>query len=215
MSRFCRLLTLALLAFALLIPAALAEPGQDAADSSGKHNPRFLLLISEQNLSAQSNAWWTTAGGQKGGVSINLGLVENTFVESLHSGGYMVLDHQVLAGQIVVPQPLRILAPGNEEAGQIGQLFGADYVILGKAVATQTGDVEGSGIHSATATVSVRVVNAKTAEIVATANDKASAMNANLSAAGSAALQKAGQKSAENLIKAMNSKPGIKAFILD
>lgn len=215
MSRSLRLPAMALLGVVFVLSYAFAQPAPDSGSETRKSIPRFLLLISEQNLGAPPSAWWAKEGGSSGGVFLDLGLVENAFIEVLREGGYQVMDHQVLAGKVEIPSPLRILTPANEEAGKIGELFGADYVIVGKAAASHAGGVEGSGIHSATALVNVRVINAKTAEIVATASDKSSAMNASLMAAGSAALQKAGRQTAEALLRAMNSKPGIRAFVLD
>lgn len=185
-------------------------------DSKEKKVPRFLMVISEQNIGTSTSAWWTSGDVKKNTVvTVNLGLVENSFVEQFTRSGYQVVDHQVLSGKIKIPKPLQVLSPENKDAAEIGQLYGADYVIVGTAVSTTTANVQGSPIISATATVNVRIVSAKNGEIVATGADQASAMNANAQAAGAEALKKVAKKLSEKLVKTINSKPGIKVFVLD
>lgn len=229
-----RRMLLAFVVLALMSGSVYSEDGPAKGEKAAKTKliPRFLMVISEQNIGTPLTAWWATAkqgsaaaqpgmnpragGGPTGGATaINLGLVENTFVEHFRLKGYQVVDHQVLSGEIAIPQPLRVVAPGNQAAAKIGDLFGSNYVIVGAAVATTTGGVGGSPIQSASANISVRVINAKTAEIVATGSQEATAMNANPQAAGSAALKKASAALAEKLVKAINSKPGIKAFVFE
>jgi|GEM_PF-4464166 len=206
-----------IIAMCLVCFYALAEEkGKTKAADTGKKVPRFLMVISEQNIGTSTTAWWTSGDvKQNTVVTVNLGLVENYFVQQFTDHGYQVVDHQVLSGRIKIPKPLQVLSPGNKESAEIGKLYGADYVIVGSAVSTTTDNLQNSPIISATATLNVRIVSAKTGEIIATGSDQSSAMNANAQAAGAEALKKVATKLSKKMVKTINSKPGIKVFVID
>ncbi len=148
-------------------------------------------------------------------ITTSLGLVENHFADAFLHTGFEVIDHQVLSGKITIDAPLRIPSPNNQQAAQIGELFDADFVLIGKAVATTTGNIADVQIVSAHATTSVRVVAVKTAEIIASGSEDGTGVHSNNQVAGSKALKASAEKLADKLIKAINSRPGIKAFVFD
>ncbi len=196
-----------------LVTCTSAVWSEETPKPNSAHPPVFLLLIAEQLIDTPIQAWWVTSGPRSN--AIELGLVENTFAEAFRRRGFTVVDHQALTPTITVEKPLQTISPDNRQAGQVGQLYKADFIVVGRAIATTGTLVSGSSLVSAHAAVSLRVVNTKTAEIVASGSEDADAVHANEKAAGTKALGKAAKKLAARLIKAINSRPGVKAFIFD
>jgi len=102
-------------------------------ESLGK--PKFLILISEQNIGEKTaSGWWT-------GSQINLGNVENEMVNLWLKEGFKFIDYQVLSKKIkVLPTFQNVNNLTDKDIKEISEFHDADFIIYGQAVATITTD---------------------------------------------------------------------------
>lgn len=173
-------------------------------ESLGK--PKFLILISEQNIGEKTaSGWWT-------GSQVNLGNVENGMVNLWLKEGFKFVDYQVLSKKIkVLPAFQNVNNLTDKDVKEITDLHDADFIIYGQAIATITTDktyekMEGVTPKYAYATLTVKVVSADTGEIV---------VSEDVEGYGSNVLNeiKAGKEAFKNLAK--NSVEKINSVILD
>jgi len=141
--------------------------------------PRMAVLISEQHVGQTSPAaWWGPGGGgqQAGGViSVSQRLVENSLIDDWKKVGFDFVDMEALSGKLKIAAPVTV-NPTGEQAKEIANLADADVIILGTAIATKQGDLgqlfnDKSGdiqMLSCQGTVSARVFNSDSGEILAT-----------------------------------------------
>ena len=54
------------------------------------HKPRTMIMIAEQNLGQEVNAWWTEPHGEQA----DMGVVENSFMDRFTEKGFSFIDHQ-------------------------------------------------------------------------------------------------------------------------
>jgi hypothetical protein len=163
-----------------------------------KNMPRVLLMITEQNVgSAAGNSWWA---GEKS-FSVDLGVVENTFIDQWNPKGFSFVDRQALAGKIKVSGAVTNAdQPSDDQAKEFAKGSGAEVVIFGKAIATDAGPIMGSQMHSCRANISLRALNVDSGEILGTSTQEGTAGHIDPPTGGTKALQKVSQKAAEDLL---------------
>src|SRR5512146_2608199 len=62
------------------------------------HKPRTMIMIAEQNIGNEWDAWWW---GNQGGQT-DIGVVENTFMDVFTQNGFEFIDHATAAKEIRV-----------------------------------------------------------------------------------------------------------------
>lgn len=170
-------------------------------ESLGK--PKFLILVSEQNIGEKTaSGWWT-------GSQINLGNVENEMVNLWLKDGFKFVDYQVLNKKIkVLPAFQNVNNLTDKDVKEISEFHDADFIIYGQAVASiaSGADVnkafEGMDIKpkSAYATMTVKVANADTGEIIVSEEIEATGVNVvNEIKAGKEAFKSLAKKSVEKI----------------
>lgn len=168
-----------------------------------KGRPSILVMVTEQNAGAQTpEQWW--ANDNK---SIDLGIVENDLIKRWKEYGFRFVDRQALTGKF------RVTNPTSVEVKEVAADAGADIVIMGKAIATQS-DGRGSGatpqfgdvvrevgMTPVKATVALRLLYVDTGEIISTAVADGNNFNVNASVAGRRALSHALSKASTEMFK--------------
>lgn len=170
---------------------------------SRKGKPRLMLMIAEQNIGMSAPAgWWDKNNPQAGGgvvMATDMRIAENTVIDELGKLGFTFVDPEVASGKLSQMGGVS-LNNISSQVRQIGDLTGAEIVIVGQAVAKKlSDDVMGVGLISAQAVVTLKALNCDNGEIIATsdANQNHPAMTELL--AGTKAIQKATVNASKSL----------------
>ena len=120
---------------------------------------KLILLISEQNIDGPQRAWWAS--------EIDLSTTEAKVAARLIADGYLVLEPSNLTKVIRQDPAFRMVGFSENKAVKLGNLSRADYVVLGKAVASAGGNVPQSSMRSCFANVSAKLIRVKDGLVVA------------------------------------------------
>ncbi|MGE5197868.1 MAG: hypothetical protein ACM3IL_05115 [Deltaproteobacteria bacterium] len=121
--------------------------------------PKIILLISEQNIEGPQHAWWAS--------EIDLSTTESYLAQKLIEQGYEVLEPSALSNTIKQDKAFRILNLSESESVKLGNLSRADYVVLGKAIASAGGTVPQSNMRSCFANITAKLIRVKDGKVVA------------------------------------------------
>ena len=158
------------------------------------HKPRTMIMIAEQNLGGQWNAWWWGRQGQT-----DIGVVENTFMDVFVQKGFEFVDHETAAKDIRVTSAYKVEDLNATQAKTLGIQADAEVVIVGKAISQLYGNV-GGGMKSVQADISVKAVRTDTGQVIATTTTHSAAVHITDTTAGIEALKKASNLAAEELM---------------
>jgi hypothetical protein len=159
------------------------------------HKPRTMVMVTEQNIGRDVYAWWMGAHGEQTDISV----VENAFMEKFTEKGFEFIDHQVAIKEITVTGAYRTEDLSVAQAKTLAAQADAEVVIIGKAIATFYDDI-GGGMKSIQADLAVRAVRIDTGQVIATASAHAAAVHISEITAGTEALKKAANQSAEEML---------------
>jgi hypothetical protein len=161
-----------------------------------KNKPRIMIMVAEQNVGMHYYSFWW---GVKAGHA-DIGIAENTLMEILAQKGFNVVDHAVKAKDVKLANPYQIESLSDEAVQTIGNLFDAEVVIYGKALAKLAGSVMGTSMKSAQADISLRAVNTDNGQVIAAASHHAAAVHPSEVTAGANALKIATESIADQLV---------------
>jgi hypothetical protein len=161
---------------------------------SQMHKPRTMVLIAEQNVGRDVNAWWLGTQGEA-----DMSVVENAFMDKFTEKGFEFIDHQVASKEIRVTAPYKVADLSAAQAKTLGSQADAEVVIIGKALAKVYGDI-GGGMKSVQADLSVKAVRTDTGQVIATATTHGAAVHITETSAGTEALRKAANQAADDMI---------------
>lgn len=162
--------------------------------------PKIILLISEQNIEGPQRAWWAS--------EIDLSTVEAGLAQQLLAQGYEVLEPSNLDRVIKQDSAFRLLDISEEKSVKLGNLSRADYVVLGKAVASAGGHVPQSTMRSCYANVSARLIRVNDGKVLAYLNAAGNSAHPDVVTGGNEALANAGEDLAAKIIDALNRQGG-------
>lgn len=166
---------------------------------------KVLLLIAEQNIGEHYYYWWGGAIAEE----VNLSLVESILAQSLTKAGFEVIDPSVM-GKLKVKKPYRHLGLNANEAVELARSYGANLVILGKALATEGAKLSGTTMVSSSANITAKVVRIKDRKIISYLSASGDSVHPNVVSAGKEALEQAAEELAEKLINELQITGGEK-----
>lgn len=144
---------------------------------------KIILLISEQNIEGPQHAWWAS--------EVDLSTVESTIAAQLLSEKLEVIEPSFVQ-QIIEKKPaFRAVALPEKEIVQLGNLSGAQFVIVGKAVASAGGMVPQSTMRSCYANINAKVIRVSDGRVVAYLDAAGSSAHPDAISGGKEALTKA------------------------
>ncbi len=143
--------------------------------------PRTAIVVVEQNTE---------------GVSAPGGVIESYLVGSFARKGYNLVDRQAM---VAIEKIAAASGDHTDAVVRAAAAGGAEVVILGQAKATQGNPVPGMSMRPVQVAASCRVLDADTAEVLATVSLTRQALNVNPSAAGTEALQAAAGEISDSL----------------
>lgn len=174
-----------------LLVAALTCAVTDSVAAESK--PRIAVVFEEQvrGVFGQTGAWMDPGRG------------ENTLQDALRNEGYDVVDAQTVRASILREQAIQVLAGDSKAAIAAGSRLQAPFVVVGKGYAKSSGQVVGSSLKSLQATVQLRLLDAGSGEILASANATAARAHVDETVGGGEALAAASGDAAAQLIEKM------------
>lgn len=184
----------------LFIGFFLATSCAKDRDTQDNGKIKLILLISEQNIEGPQRAWWAS--------EIDLSTTEATVAQKLIEQGYDILEPSNLTKIIKQDSAFRLLDISEDKSVRLGNLSRADYVVLGKAVASAGGHVPQSNMISCFANLSAKLIKVKDGKVVAYLDAAGSSAHLDVISGGREALKSAGEDLAVKIINALNKEGG-------
>lgn len=171
--------------------------------------PKFILLIAEQNIESPQKGWWAS--------EIDLSATEAVITQKIIEAGWVVLEPAQLEEMIKKNKAFRVLDLSEKDSLKLGNLAKADYLVIGKAVASAGGQVPQSTMRSCFANLSAKLIRVKDSKIVAYLDAAGNSVHPDLITGGKEALVSGANNLAVKLIDAVNKQvpltetaPGVK-----
>ncbi len=161
---------------------------------------KIILLIAEQNIEGPQRAWWAS--------EIDLSTTEATVAKKLIEGGYEVLEPSNLTKVIRQDRAFRMVNLSEGKSVKLGNLSRADYVILGKSVASSGGNVPQSNMRSCFANLSARLIRVRDGKVIAYLDAAGNSAHMDVITGGREALTNAGSDLAQKIIEALTKEGG-------
>jgi hypothetical protein len=158
--------------------------------------PRLILLIAEQNIESPQTGWWAS--------EIDLSATEAIISQKIIEAGYEVLEPNQLGDTIKKDKAYRTLDLSEKESVKLANLSKADYVVLGKAVASSGGTVPQSTMRSCFANLSAKLIRVKDSKIIAYLDAAGNSVHTDMITGGREALVSAANNMAPKLIEAIS-----------
>jgi hypothetical protein len=187
----------------LILCAYLAMGPLNCQAEENKAN--FLLLIAEQNIEGPQRCWWAS--------EVDLSTVEAKLSEGLIAEGYSVLDPSQISGVLKEEKAFRSINLSDEESVELAKLSQADYVILGKAVASSGGNVPESNMRSCFANVTIKLIRAQDGKIIAYLEAGGSSVHTDVISGGREALIKAAGDLVTKVVNALSQEDKLEGVI--
>jgi hypothetical protein len=166
-----------------------------ACFAQGKKN-KIILLVSEQNIEGPQHAWWAS--------EIDLSVIESRVAQRLIEAGYEVLEPSNLAKVIRQDSAFRMVNLSEAKSVKLGNLSRADYVVLGKAVASAGGNVPQSTMRSCFANVTAKLIRVKDGKVIAYLDASGNSAHMDVITGGREALTNAGEDLAAKIKEALS-----------
>jgi len=165
--------------------------------------PRLAIIMTEQNMGTDEPS------GSLAETLMSAGIAESVLHEVFAKKGYNLVDQETLVA-IARNDAALSSAKGTDPADAallVAAGGGADVVIIGKAIAkTAALSVSGTNMRTSQASVSARVVDADTGQLVASYSASANAAHINPTAGGAEAIRKASNELAQSLNRQIAAK---------
>lgn len=180
----------------LMSLALSAAPAPAAETDKPGALPRVLVMLAEQNLSENAKYWWNSGAS----LGADFEAAENAMAEQLKAKGFTVVDRRVLAGKVTISPAIASAEPNDSAIKEFALQSGAEVVVIGKAVAVDSGKVMNTPMHSIQATLSMRVLNLDDARILASGATTQVFAHVDPTAGSIKALQKAVAKASDDML---------------
>jgi hypothetical protein len=157
---------------------------------------KVILLIAEQNIEGPQHAWWAS--------EIDLSTTEAKIATQLIAGGYEVLEPSNLTKIIKQDPAFRLLNFSEGKAVKLGNLSRANYVVVGKAIASAGGNVPQSNMRSCFANVTAKLIRVKDGKVIAYLDAAGNSAHLDVITGGREALAGAGDDLAAKILEVLN-----------
>jgi hypothetical protein len=158
---------------------------------------KVVLFISEQNIDSPRSAWWAS--------EVDLSSTEAEIAKQLLSSEYEIIEPATMGDVINREKAYRAINLSDQASIKMASLGKADYVILGKAVASAGGNVPQSNMRSCFANLTVKLINVKTGKVVAYLDAAGNSAHMDVISGGREALVSAGQQIAVKIVEKLNT----------
>ena len=175
-------LAFCLLSFVLCIFACSQAKDSPVAPAGAN---RVVLLISEQNIEGPQRAWWAS--------EVDLSTSEAAIAKKLIAQNYTIIEPSALNKTIKQDPAFRMVGISDEKSVKLAKLTNADYVILGKAVASAGGNIPQSSMRSCFANITAKLIRVRDGKVIAYLDASGSSAHMDVISGGREALAAAGE----------------------
>jgi hypothetical protein len=168
--------------------------------SYSEDKSKVVLLIAEQNIEGPQRAWWAS--------EIDLSTTEATVAQKLIVEGYGVLEPSDLTKTIKQNPAFRIIDISESQSVKLGNLARADYVLLGKAIASAGGNVPVSSMRSCFANITAKLIRVKNGKVIAYLDASGNSAHLDVITGGREALANAAEDLATKVIEVLKKEGG-------
>ncbi|MFA5100665.1 MAG: hypothetical protein WC547_07275 [Candidatus Omnitrophota bacterium] len=158
---------------------------------------KLVLFISEQNIDSPRSAWWAS--------EVDLSSTEAAIAKQLLDAGYEIIEPGAMEEVINQQKAYRMINLSDKNSIKMATLAQADYVILGKAVASAGGNVPQSSMRSCFANLTAKLINVKTGKVVVYLDASGNSAHMDVISGGREALTSAGQQIAAKIVEKLNT----------
>ncbi len=162
--------------------------------------PKIILLIAEQNIESPQRAWWAT--------EIDLSATETSIAQRLIENGYEIIEPSGVTKIIKQNKAFRNLDLSEGESIKLGSLSEADYVVLGKAIASSGSKVPQSSMLSCFANITAKLIRVKDGKVIAYLDASGNSAHMDVITGGKEALTNAAFDLATKITEALNKEGG-------
>lgn len=156
-----------------------------------KENPRVMVMIAEQNIGDTDRLHY---------FEVDMTSAETAIIDAFRSKGFEVIDPRMAKANQDRDAVLAALEGDAKQAAAIAAAQQAELIVTGKAAAKVATGFNLGGMKSCQANLTVRVVRAGDARIVATASEHAAHPHIDELTGGTMAIEKAAKKGGETII---------------
>ncbi len=164
--------------------------------AQGLKKPKFILLIAEQNIESPQKGWWAS--------EVNLSATEAVIAQKIIENGWEVIEPEQIEEAAKKNKAFRILDLSEKDSVTLGGLAQADYVVLGKALASAGGTVPQSTMRSCFANLSAKLIRVKDKKVIAYLDAAGNSAHLDVISGGREALSSAAAILAPKIIAAVN-----------
>lgn len=172
-----------------------------AQDNTVRPPTKIVLLITEQNISGLTHAWWLN--------EIDLSTVESTLAQQLIEAGYEIVEPAQLQSLLKDSPAFRMLSLKNCRVREMGDLAKAQYAVAGRAVASAGARLPQSEMRSYYANVTARVIRVLDGKVAAYLNAEGKSVHTDGVTGGREALSDAGKNLAGRVMEVLK-KEGVR-----
>lgn len=162
--------------------------------------PKIILFIAEQNIVGPQRAWWAT--------EIDLSTTETAIADRLIKNGYAVIEPFSAKKIIKQNKAFRNLGLSEGESIKLGDLAQADYVVLGKAIASSGSKVPQSNMLSCFANITAKLIRVKGSKVIAYLDASGNSAHMDVITGGTEALTNAAAVLSTKLTGALSKEGG-------
>jgi hypothetical protein len=167
-----------------------------AVSYAKEEKAKIILLIAEQNIAGPQRAWWAS--------EIDLSTTEGAIAKRLIERGFAILEPSNLRKIIQRDRAFRLLSLSQAKSTELGNLSKANYVILGKAIASAGGNVPQSNLRSCFANITAKLIRVKDGKVIAYLDAAGNSAHMDVISGGKEALTNAAEDLAVKVIEVLN-----------
>jgi len=161
--------------------------------------PTVMLLISEQNINGPQKAWWAS--------QIDLSATESRVAQALLQQGYNLVDPAQAKKAVSQNPAFSIVGISDPDTIKLASLAKAQYVVVGKAIASAGGKIPSSNMISCFANVSAKLIRVKDGAVIAYLDATGKSVHVDTITGGTEALNNAAGDLGYKLSAAMSQLP--------
>lgn len=161
---------------------------------------KVILLISEQNIESPQRSWWAS--------EVDLSVTEARVAQKLIEAGFEVLEPSALSKVVQQDKAFRMVDIQESKSIKLGNLAKADYVIVGKAVASSGGNVPQSNMRSCFANITAKVIDVESGKVIGYVDASGSSAHMDVISGGREALVNAAEDLAQKITGTLSSEGG-------
>ncbi len=155
---------------------------------TSKNNiPKVLIMVAEKNIGQSFYSFWWSRTFDQADITIS----ELSLNQNLSDRDFDIINYSMISEDRDIPDMFRVYNLANSSVQAIGNLYGADLVIYGKATARIAELKKSILMKSARADVSFIAVDTGSGEVIASVKNHGLASHINAVTAGENSLMKA------------------------